>query len=297
MHRKIILLFSFIFLVFVSCDSDRSYDIEKFVKDDAGNIFSKDSVYKRVISLAPNITETIFELKADNLLVGVTDYCDYPPEAKNKEKVGSLLDPNIEKITSLKPDLILITTEGNSKFTYLSLKSYGFKVYVTNPNDINGICRMIKNMGIILGKIDESKRIVDKINDTKRYYEVEKGNFKIIPCFMIVSLNPLITVNKFTYMNELLSLAGFRNIYENEFLEYPNVNYEDVLLKNPDCIFFLCDTTKSEFVSETFSEIKRKIGVVNACKNGRIYGIDENIFSRPGPRVMEGVKILHSKVF
>lgn len=295
--KKIILFISFIlFLFIISCESDSGIEKEGIIKDDAGNIFYKDSVPKRIISLAPNITETIFELKADDILVGVTDYCDFPPEAKKKEKVGSLLDPNIEKITSLNPDLIFITTEGNSKYTYLSLKSSGFKVYVANPNDINGICKMINNMGIILGKKENGARIVEKINDTKKYYTVEKNNIKISSCFFIISLNPLITINKFTYINELLELAGFTNIYSDEFIEYPNVNYEDVLIKNPDCIFFLCDTAKTELLNETYDIIKIRLSVVNACKNNRIYGIDENIFSRPGPRVMEGIKLLHSKI-
>lgn len=297
MYKTVILIFSFLLLIFTSCDSDSGLNSDTYIKDDAGNIFSKDSVPKRIISLAPNITETIFELKADNLLVGVTDYCDYPPDAKKKEKVGSMLDPNIEKITSLNPDLIFMTTEGNSKYTYLSLKSNGFKVYVANPNDINGICRMILNIGIILSKKDIGRQISEKIDDTKKYYSIQNDSSKMLSCFMIVSLNPLITVNKFTYINELLHLSGFKNIYSDEFIEYPNVNYEDVLIKNPDCIFFLCDTSKSDFVNETYSEIKNRLTVVNACKNNRVYGIDENIISRPGPRVMDGVKTLQSKVF
>lgn len=296
MDKYIFLIFCFL-IVLASCDSDSSFNKDEFIKDDAGNIFSKDSIPKRIISLAPNITETIFELKADNMLVGVTDYCDYPPDAKKKDKVGSLLDPNIEKITSLNPDLIFMTTEGNSKYTYLSLKSNGFTVYVANPNDVNGICRMIQNIGVILGKKDIGRQISEKINDTRKYYSIQKDSNKSLSCFMIVSLNPLITINKFTYISELLQLSGFKNIYSDEFIEYPNVNYEDVLNKNPDYIFFLCDTTKSDFIIETYSEIKNRLSVVNACKNNKIYGVDENIISRPGPRVMDGVKTLHSKVF
>lgn len=297
MRRYIIFIFYLSFLFLVSCDSNEGSNSESYLKDDAGNLFSKDINPKRVISLAPNITETIYELKVENKLVGVTNYCDYPPEVKLKEKVGSLLDPNIEIITSLEPDLIFMTTEGNSKYTYLSLKSSGFKVYVANPNDINGIIRMIENIGTIMGKKGEGEKISEKIKDTEKYYKIQKDENKILKCFMIVSLNPLITVNKFTYINELIELAGFTNIYSDELIEYPNVNYEDVLNKNPDYIFFLCDTTKTEIVEETKSEIKNRLSIVNASKNNKIFGIDENIISRPGPRVMEGVKLLISKVF
>jgi iron complex transport system substrate-binding protein len=290
-------LFILFLVIFSSCDSDLKIDNESFIKDDAGNFFDKDSVPKRVISLAPNITETVFALGADTLLAGVTDFCDYPPSARKKEKVGSLLDPNIEKITSLSPDLIIMTTEGNSKYTYLSLKSSGYKVYVANPNDIKGIIRMIKNLAIILGKKNNGMIITNYITDNLKNYSLQNENKKPISCFLIISVNPLITVNRFTYISELLSLSGFENIYGDELLEYPNVNYEDVLLKNPDYIFFLCDTANQVMVNSNKSDIKSRLSVVNAVKNNKIFGVDENILSRPGPRVMDGVKLLRSKVF
>lgn len=295
--RKI-LISSALLLAFFSfyCDNETVYDKEKFIKDDAGNVFSLDSVPKRIISLAPNITETIFELKADDILVGVTDYCDFPPEAEMKAKVGSMLDPNIEKITELNPDVIFMTMEGNSKYTYFSLKKNGFKVFVSNPKDVNSICKSVNDLGVLLGKKDIGKKITEKIMDTRNYYLVRKSDSKSITCFMIVSLNPLITVNKFTYINELMELAGLKNIYADELLEYPNVNYEDVLIKNPDCIFFLCDTANVNLLAETYSEIKNRLSIVNACRNNKIFGLDENIISRPGPRVMDGIKILQSKV-
>lgn len=294
---KFAIFYFLLAVIFFSCDSDSNINSESYIKDDAGNVFSKDSVPKKIISLAPNITETIYALNADSMLVGVTDFCDYPPEAKKKEKVGSLLDPNIEKITSLSPDLIIMTTEGNSKYTYLSLKSSGFKVYVANPNDINGITRMITNLGHLLGKKNKGKIISDNIADNVKNYSAQNENRKPVPCLLVISLNPLITVNKFTYISEILGLSGFNNIYNDELLEYPNINYEDVLVKNPDYLFFLCDTTNINLVNNNISEIKNRLSVVNACKNNKIFGIDENIVSRPGPRVLDCVKLFKSKVF
>jgi len=284
-------------IIFFACDSDSNFDSDSFIKDDAGNVFAKDFRPKKIISLAPNITETIYALGADSLLVGVTDFCDYPPEAKKKEKVGTLLDPNIEKITSLSPDLIIMTTEGNSKYTYLSLKSNGFKVFVTNPNDIAGINRMVIGIGTLSGKEENGKKIAERIMDSKKYYSLEKQNIQPVSSFLIISLNPLITANKFTYISELMDLAGLDNIYKDELIEYPNVNYEDVLLKNPECILYLCDTTKAVLLNQSISDIKTRLNVVNAVKNNKVFGVDENILSRPGPRVMEGVKLLRSKVF
>lgn len=296
MNKLILIIISISFLFFISCDDEKEFSPENSIKDDAGNIFSADLNPKRIISLAPNITETIYALKADSLLVGVTQYCDYPPEAKTKEIVGSMLDPNLEKISALKPDLIIVTTEGNSKYTYLSLKNSGYKVFVSNPSDINGISRMILNIGRITGKLQVGKKLTEKIEDDRKYYKLENTTEKMKNCLLVISLNPLITVNKFTYLNEVMELAGFDNIYKDELLEYPNINYEDVLIKNPDYIFYLCDTTNKTYMDEAMLSIKSKLSTVNACKNNRVFPADENLVSRPGPRVMETVKMLKSKV-
>jgi iron complex transport system substrate-binding protein len=296
MIRKQFLLILLLFLLFSSCNNNDAVDLDNYIKDDAGNLFQKDVYPKKIISLAPNITETIYALKADSILVGVTDYCDYPPEAKTKNKVGSMLDPNIEKITALSPDIIFLTTEGNSKYTYLSLKNNGFKVYVANPNDINGIIRMITNMGIILDKKNNGQRLSEKITDERKYYTMQKGEKKPESCLMIISMNPLITVNKFTYINELLDLSGFDNVYKDEIVEYPNVTYESVFLENPDYIFYVCDTSNTVLLNDSRAEIIKRLNLVNACKNNRVFGVDENVMSRPGPRVMDAVKLLRLKV-
>jgi len=296
MNKLLLIIISISFLFFISCDDEKEFNPENSIKDDAGNIFPADLNPKRIISLAPNITETIYALKADSLLVGVTQYCDYPPEAKTKETVGSMLDPNLEKISAQKPDLIIVTTEGNSKYTYLSLKNNGYKVFVSNPFDINGITRMIVNIGKLTGKLSEGKKIAEKIEDGRKYYKLENTAEKMKNCLLIISLNPLITVNKFTYINEIMELAGFDNIYKDELLEYPNINYEDVLIKNPDYIFYLCDTTNKTYMDESMLSIKSKLNTVNACKNNRVFPADESLVSRPGPRVLETVKLLKSKV-
>ncbi|MBI5402325.1 MAG: ABC transporter substrate-binding protein [Ignavibacteriae bacterium] len=296
--KRIILFIGFIlFISLSSCEKEEVFNSENSIRDDAGNIFPLDFNPKRIISLAPNITETIYSLNADSLLFGVTDYCDFPPEAKNKDKVGSLLDPNIEKITSLKPDLIFMTTEGNSKYTYLSLKNNGFKVFVANPGDIDGIKRMITGIGILTGKKQTAKKLAERIEDERKYFKLENTGIKPKKCLLIVSMNPLITVNRFTYISEVMELSGLENIYNSELLEYPNISYEDVLLKNPECIVYMCDTTNKTLVMETADAIKSRLGVTDAVKNNRIFPVDENIISRPGTRVMECVKLLRLKVF
>lgn len=296
--KRLNLYISVLFLLFLtSCENEEVINTENTIRDDAGNVFPVDFNPKRIISLAPNITETIYSLNADSLLYGVTDYCDFPPEAKSKEKVGSLLDPNIEKITSLKPDLIFMTTEGNSKYTYLSLKNNGFKVFVTNPGDIDGIKRMITGIGVLTGKKPAAKKLSERIDDDRKYFRLENSGIKLKKCLLIVSLNPLISVNKFTYISEVMELSGLDNIYRSELLQYPNISYEDVLLKNPECIVYMCDTSNKTLVMETADAIKSRLGVTDAVRNNRIFPVDENIISRPGPRVMECVKLLRLKVF
>ena len=290
-----------IFLVSISlssCEEEVKKNTKAEIKDDAENVFDFDKHPDRIVSLAPNITEALFAIGADSFIVGVSNYCDYPPETKIKKKVGSLLDPNLEVIASLNPDLIIMTIEGNSRQTYYSLKNLNYKVFVTNPSNVDGIIKMIKQFGIITGKKETADRIANTMQNDKdnfvsqNQFEVKQGN----NCLMLISLSPLITVNKFTFINEIIELAGFKNLYRDELIQYPQINYEDVILKNPDYIFISCDTNDIMLKNNLLNSVNDKMNTTNGVKNKKVFPLDENVLSRPGPRVLECVRLLKNKL-
>jgi len=287
----------FIFLIiilFLSCENKTQ---EKFtqitLKDDIGNVFNFDKLPERIISLAPNITETIYELGADSKLVAITDYCNFPPECRTKQSVGGMINPNIEIISSLNPDLILFTIEGNSKSTYNYLMENDYKVFVTNPRNIEGIMKMIMDIGILTNSTDKAKDINKKIDSIKIILDSINKNTSKAKVLFLLSLNPLITVNRTTYIHNILDLAGFENIYATIDLPYPEINYEDILLKNPEYIIL---TTELE---DKFGEWERllsnKLSTTKAIKENKIFVINADLISRPGPRIIQALLELKNK--
>ena len=282
--KCVLMIFTFLYF---SCGEDENDLQNKFIKDDYGNIFSTDSLPKRIISLAPNLTECLYAIGADSLLVGVTNYCDYPPQAKTKTKIGGILDPNYEIMTSLKPDVILLTTEGNPKNIYFSLKNYNFKVFVTNPGDINGVSNTILNLGKLTGKFKTAEDISNIILAKKRVFELMNKDIVRKKCLLLISLSPFITVNKFTYINEIIELSGLDNLYKDEINSYPMINYESVIEKNPDYLLISVDTGNTNLINDYKQKLNTELNATNAVKNNKIFFIDENLLSRPGPRVIE----------
>jgi iron complex transport system substrate-binding protein len=257
--KKINILFKITFLIFFatlfySCKNN-SGNVENLsqksdsaftIKDDAGIELKFESHPKRIISLAPNITEAIFAIGADSMLVGVTDLCDYPPEAKLKVKTGSYITPDYEKILSLKPDLIIMYAENISQPIYQALKNYNLKLFVSNAKNIDGVIKMIKDLGIITGKDSKADAIADSISTLRNEYKTQNTGITPEKALVVISVNPLMTANKNTFINEIVELSGFENIYKNESIDYPLISYEDVVNKNPEFIILPGDTLNTD---------------------------------------------------
>jgi iron complex transport system substrate-binding protein len=279
-----------------SCSDKSQVSNPKFqIKDDAGVNVSFDSFPVRIISLAPNITETIFAIGADSLLVGVTDLCDFPTGAMNKVKTGSYFSPDYEVIASLNPDLIIMNVENISNPTYQALRNLGLKVFVSNAKNIEGIKKMIFDFGKITGNEKNADTLLIRFNTELNHFISTGVQVDTEQIFVLLSVNPLMTTNGRTFINDILNLAGISNIYKDEKLDYPGINYEDVILKNPDFILFPTDTSDTEKTHKFINEINRQMSKTNAVRTGKIILIDENIMFRPGPRVLEAAKILRDK--
>lgn len=289
-NKHIFLFLIFNLLFFLNCDKHTQDKSINTIVDDIGNEFKFEKPPQRIISLAPNITETIYALGADSLLIGITDYCNYPQECKSKQSVGGMINPNIEVISLLNPDLILFTVEGNSKSTYNTLVNNGYKVFVTNPRDINGIMKMINDIGIITNHHLEAKEINKKIDSIRIILDSLNKTTPRAKSLFIVSLNPIITINKSTYINDILELAGFENIYAELESPYPQINYEDILLKNPEYIILTSELADS---SENYKNLLSKnLSTTTAIKENKIIIIEADIISRPGPRVIQALEEL-----
>ena len=283
-------------LLLVGCTKEiPEMENESLIKviDDLGITYQSDISPKKIVSLAPNLTEMIYELGLDSILIGNTKYCNYPEGAIQKEKVGDLLTVDYEKIIELKPDLIFITVEGNAKESYDKLEKLGFQLFVSNPRDFNGIKKTVRDISKIfrIEKTAESKiklwdEIIEKVKSETLNQEEQRGLF-------LISLKPIMLAGGNTFVNEFLRIVGIKNIASDSKVSYPLFSREEILTRNPEIIIHAIssDGINSE-ISNNYPEWKK----IDAVKNQNIIRIDPDLFFRPGPRYSIAVQELWNKV-
>lgn len=258
------------------------------VYDDLGRKLEFQRIPQKVVSLAPSITETLFFLGLGGNIVGVTRYCNFPPEAQGKSIVGGVIDPNYEVIVSLKPELVIMTVEGNTREAFDKLLEIGIKVFVTNPRDFEGIFKTIKDFGKIFGVEARADHLIDSLKSEIGSIEKKNRFEKKLRVLVLLSLNPLITAGKNTFINEIIERAGGINIGGRLKQNYPVLNREEILKVNPDIIILTEPNIEVKDLLKVFPEWK----FVNAVKKGMIYKIDPDIVMRPSPRVILATKIV-----
>ncbi|OIN97207.1 hypothetical protein AUJ66_04040 [Candidatus Desantisbacteria bacterium CG1_02_38_46] len=256
-------------------------------------------VPQRIISLSPSITESLFELGIGDRIVGVTIYCNRPPEAKSKEKVGTLLNVNLEKIITLKPDIIFIGEEGNRPEIIRKLRKVSINVFAFGKvENFKKACQDFQMLGEIAGRKNRAKNIVKEI--TKKMEEIKKRikNMPPVKVFCQLGSDPIVTAGKGTFIDELIHIAGGINIAHNITQRYARFSREQVIKKNPDVIIIVTMGEYTEKEKKTWYKFKE----LPAVKNNRIYIIDADLVCRPAPTVLiEGLKeiakCIHQEVF
>lgn len=297
--KKFFVLF-LLSLFFSSCSKKEekiSQTNSKFtIKDDLGIEVSFDALPQRIISMAPNITEGIYAIGADKNLVGVTEFCDYPPEAKQKTKIGGYDNVNFEMVASLKPDITLLTVESTSRPNYQALQNLGIKLFVINAKNIDGVAAMLKNLGKITGREKEADVLANNlIRQRDSIRTVAQTNAKS-RCLVIIGTNPIMTASKTSFINELMELSGLQNIYAESSVDYPTISYEDITVKSPSSILLPYDTTKTDKLKIEEEELAKSLSSTEAIKKNNFIIVDNNVVFRPGPRVIDAVRIIRSKV-
>jgi len=246
---------------------------------------------KRIVSMAPNITEMLFLLGLDNEIVGVTDFCNYPDLAKSKTMIGGYYNPNIEVILSLSPDLIVATPDGYSKERIARLEQSGIAIFLVNPLTIDGVLDSITLLGKVTGKEQKANQEVENMRlwITRIKNEVAKiPENKRVKVFYEIGEDPLVTVGPGNFVNDLIETAGGINDAPSP---WPVYSVEAVIMKNPDIILTAPPTMVS---SKEHQETKwDKYRTISAVKHNNIYYIDPDILLRPGPRIIEGLAQLN----
>jgi iron complex transport system substrate-binding protein len=250
---------------------------------------------KRIVSMAPNVTEMLFAIGLDNEIVGVTEFCNYPEAAKSKPKIGGYYNPNIEVILSLKPDLIVATPDGYSKERVDKLDQSGIPVFIVNPLKIDDATESMLVLGKITGKEAYSKLVVDGL---KARIKVVKDKVAQVPAqkrpkvFYEIGQNPLVTVGPNNFVDDLITAAGGINIANDAPNSWPIYSVEAIITKNPDIILTAPSTmtASDKMIADEWSKYR----TISAVMNKRIYAIDPDVLLRSGPRVADGLEKLYT---
>ncbi len=259
------------------------------VSDDTGRSLTIDKKPEKIVSLAPSNTEILYALGLGGKVVGNTEYCDYPEEAKDVEKVGGFSDPNIEKIVSLEPDLVLGTTMHEKHVA--DMEKLGLKVVLINATNIDGVMKDVELVGQITGQTQEAETVVSDMQEKVSGVQTalkDLADDKKVKVFYLMWDDPITTVGSNTLISDVLITAGGVNVAADAEQDYPNYSLEVLVTKNPDAIVYTKMGSGTGLNPDT---IKSKSGweAISAVKNDRIYSIDDNLMSRPGPRIVDGL--------
>lgn len=244
---------------------------------------------RRIISLKPNITEILFELGAGNDVVGVTTYCDYPTKVRKIPKVADYTRPFLERIIALRPDLVIGSEEESSRKSIEEIMRLGIEVKLFSFGSLDEIYRSILGIAEIIGRSETGELVVSNM---KMELERLKGKWegsKKRRVLIVWGRNPLIVGGEKTYLSEILPLIAAENIVKNEKIRYPHWGLEQVIISDPEVIVDLSAGMGESLGQERFwSGLK----TLSAVKNKRIYFLDNNLFGRATPRMVESVEML-----
>jgi len=261
------------------------------VYDDTGNPVRIDTIPQRIVSLAPSNTEIVYTLGLQDRLVGVTEFCNYPPDALNKPRVGGFSTADIEKAVALQPDLIL-AADIHSKNVTPALQKIGFKVVTLTPRTLAGILIDIE----LVGKITGSERAAnDLVKGLKNRIEAISQKTKALPpdkkprVLLLLWHDPLMAAGSGTLINDLIVNAGGYNI-ANDIEGYKAIGLETIISRDPEVIIIPVGMEKTESPLWNYIITEPRLKNISALKNNRVYRMDGDLVYRFSPRAVSGLE-------
>lgn len=252
------------------------------VSDDLGRKIKIPAKIKRAVSLAPNLTESIFAVGAGEQLVGVTSFCNYPAEAAKIQKVGDTISPNMETIIALKPQIVFVSTASQIETFTKTLENQNIAVYVTNPKNLDGVLSNLRNLGDIFGTAAQTEKLIGDLQKRITNVKDEAKGKNQTKVFVQISKEPLFTIGKESFLTEIIERAGGVSVTKNVETAYPKLSKETALALNPDAII-LSDSEDNAEPNEVFATSA-------AMRNKRVYKINADLISRPAPRIVDALE-------
>ncbi len=258
--------------------------------DEVGRHVEVGGSVKRIVSLAPNLTEIVYALAEGDRLVGDTDYCDYPAEANNKPRVGGPVNPNLEHVVALMPDLVLATKAINRRETVDALTRIGVPVYVTDPHSVDDVIASIERIGKVLDADKNAALLTEGLRERLSALDRRIAGAAPRRVLFVVWSDPLISVGSGTFIADALRRAGARSVVDAS-AEWPRINFEEIVRLQPEFLVFA-----SEHHTDTqhaLNSLRMRPGWrdLDALRRGNIVIVSDAI-NRPAPRMVDAVEEL-----
>lgn len=249
---------------------------------------------QRIISAAPSITEMLYALGLGDRVAGVTTFCHYPPEVRDKPKIGSYMQPNIETMLAMQPDLVVILGEHAGLGD--RVRQVGLNVLELENNSLEGIYASLRILGQRAGVAETAEARIAQIQAALADIQARAEKLPRRSVMFIVGRTPgavrdLVVVGRGSYLNELITIAGGRNLFGNSAAFYPKIGLEELYAGRPEVIVDMGDMSDTDQVTEehrqSVAKLWRQYPMVPAVAAGRVYPVANDIFVVPGPRVVE----------
>jgi iron complex transport system substrate-binding protein len=246
----------------------------------------------RIVSLVPSVTEIVFSLGAQDRLVGRTDFCDYPPAVRNKPSVGGMVNPNLETLVALKPDLVIGTDEGNREETFRQLERLRIPTYLVHANRIAETVDLIARVGELTGHRADVPRLTGEMLGRVEAVRRAVAPFPRPRVLYVLWPDPLIVPGRASILTELIEIAGGVSITAGDADTYPRFSLEAAVTRAPEVIILADHSTGASTAGRAAPEKWQRLVSVPAIRAGRLHSADLSILHRYGPRVPDGLETL-----
>jgi len=244
---------------------------------------------RRIVSLVPSVTEILYALNAEHLLVGVTDFCDFPPEAKRQPKVGGMVAPSLEAIIALKPDLVIATTEGTREDTFTQLSRVGVPVYLVAAHHVADATSLMRRLGALTGREGAAGPLVAGLEQRIEAVKQAVRSLGRPRVLYVLWPEPLIVPGREAIVTELIQLAGGQSLTADDADAWPRYSLEAAVAKSPEVILLANHGAGTGAVS---MEKWQRLASLPAVKAGRLLSVNGDLMHRYGPRFVDGLEQL-----
>ncbi|PLK50828.1 cobalamin-binding protein [Uliginosibacterium sp. TH139] len=264
------------------------------VKDDAGKALTLQAPAQRVISLAPSLTEMLYEAGGGDKLVGAVEYSDFPPQALKVPRIGSNQKLDLERIATLKPDLVLVWFHGNAQREVERLTALNIPMAYFEPHGIADIPGVLERIGQLMGSERVASAAATKFRARHATLQKENAGRTPVRVFYQIAQKPLLTINDQQIISDVIRLCGGVNVFGKEPMLVPHLSTESVVATNPDVILTARMGGHGDGPQRAMDEASLagwlKFGSLTAVKNRQLWLIPGDTISRHGPRILDGAQ-------